>query len=88
MSTQQTALRSVPTGRSAFGKREGITVFDVVYVDRQKQGSVLAAGLHRQAAVDLACREARKRRVGRMFLAGSEPPSDVVVIVASPQRAA
>ena len=63
-------------------------MYDVVYVDRRKQGSILAAGLQRAAAVDLACREARKRRVGRMFLAGSEPPPGRAVLIVDSTGAA
>lgn len=62
-------------------------MYDVVYLDQSKQERVLAAGLARQAAVDLACDEARRRKVGRMFLAGSKPRAQLVVIVESQPQA-
>jgi hypothetical protein len=47
-------------------------MYDVVYLDRAQRQTVVAAGLARDAACDLALTEARRRGVGRMFLAGSE----------------
>ncbi len=65
-------------------------MYDVVYVDRSHHERVVAAGLEREAACELARAEAGKRKIGRMFLAGSEPTprSDLIVIVESQQRAA
>lgn len=65
-------------------------MYDVLYMDHTHRGKLVARGLARQAACEVARAEARRRRVGRMFLAGSDPDSsgDVVVIVESAQRAA
>jgi hypothetical protein len=65
-------------------------VYDVVYLDSTSRSKPLATALGRDSAVALARTEARRRRVGRMFLAGSERPraGEVVVIVESQQRAA
>jgi len=58
-------------------------MYDVLYLDHSSRGKLVASGLVKSAARELACAEARKRGVGRMFLAGSEmgPVGDVVVIV-------
>jgi hypothetical protein len=60
-------------------------MYDVVYFSRGQGESLVGAGLAREAACELARAEARKRKVGRMFLAGSEPPprSELIVIVES-----
>jgi hypothetical protein len=65
-------------------------VYDVLYLDRASHAEVIAAQLGRDSAVTVARAEARRRRVGRMFLAGSEPSrrGDLVVIVESPRQAA
>jgi hypothetical protein len=65
-------------------------VYDVVYLDRGRRQQLVAGQLSREAACDLARQEARRRRVGRMFLAGSElgPTGELVVIVESQQSAA
>lgn len=65
-------------------------MYDVVYRDELRRERVLAAGLAREGAVTLARSEARRLRVGRMFLCGSEstPASSTVLIVESAQRAA
>ena len=65
-------------------------MYDVVYLDRTQRQILVAAGLARDAARDLACEEARRRNVGRMFLAGSReaPPGEMVLIVESAARAA
>jgi hypothetical protein len=65
-------------------------MYDVVYLDRGQHQRVLASGLGRDSAMTIARAEARRLRVGRMFLAGSEPSlgGDVVVIVPSTQRRA
>jgi hypothetical protein len=68
----------------------GIAVYDVLYLDRSHGTKLVARGLAREAACETARAEARRRHVGRMFLAGSEPTvgSHVVVIVESQQNAA
>jgi hypothetical protein len=51
---------------------------------------VLARGLAHDDACRIARAESQRRRVGRMFLAGSElgPTGEVIVIVESAQHAA
>jgi hypothetical protein len=65
-------------------------MYDVVYLDRAHHERVLASGLGRDSAVTIARAEARRLRVGRMFLAGSEQAlgAQLVVIVPSAQRPA
>jgi hypothetical protein len=65
-------------------------MYDVLYLDHSSTGKLVASGLAKHAACELARTEARRRRVGRMFLAGSEmaPVGDCVVIVHSGRRAA
>ena len=60
-------------------------MYDVVYLDGQRHPQVVATRLNRESAAGLARAEARHRRAGRMFLAGSEsaPPTHAVVIVRS-----
>ena len=60
-------------------------MYDVVYLDGQRRPQVVATRLNRESAAGVARAEARRRRAGRMFLAGSEsaPPSHAVVIVRS-----
>jgi hypothetical protein len=60
-------------------------MYDVLFLDSTRRGSVVARRLDRRAAVDCARSEARRRRVGRMFLTGSERPAGCVVIVESPR---
>jgi hypothetical protein len=62
-------------------------VYDVLYLDRSHGERIVARGLARQAACEVARAEARQRGVGRMFLAGSElgPTGELVVIVESKQ---
>jgi hypothetical protein len=69
--------------------KEAKAVYDVLYMDQDRGRQVLASGLAREAACERARTEARRRRVGRMFLAGSEPRAGekLVVIVDSPGRA-
>ena len=63
-------------------------MYDVLYLDRYGAAQTVAARLNRNAAADLARAEAQRRRVGRMFLAGSERPcrGEIVVIVADGDR--
>jgi hypothetical protein len=65
-------------------------MYDVVYLDQAHHARVLAAGLRRDSAVTIARTEARRLRVGRMFLAGSEdaPQGEMILIVESQRRAA
>jgi hypothetical protein len=68
-------------------------MYDVLYMaytDGVPNRSVVASGLDREAACEVARSEARKRNAGRMFLAGSEPSpiGDVVLIVESEQMPA
>jgi hypothetical protein len=65
-------------------------VYDVLYLDQASHARVIAAGLGRESAVTIARAEARRRRVGRMFLAGSEPSprGELVVIVDAHHKAA
>ena len=58
-------------------------MYDVLYLDRQGAARTVAAHLNRDAAAELARAEAHRRKIGRMFLAGSERPcrGDIVVIV-------
>jgi hypothetical protein len=60
-------------------------MYDVVYLDQTQHRRVLAAGLVRDRAVTLARAEARRLRVGRMFLCGSEqsPRGEMILIVES-----
>lgn len=60
-------------------------MYDVLYMDRTHGERVVASGLGRQRACEIARAEARRRRVGRMFLAGSElgQITDLVLIVDS-----
>lgn len=65
-------------------------VYDVLYLDSRNRRSLVAAGLARDAACELARAEARRRGAGRMFLAGSEPMprGEMILVVESAQRAA
>ena len=58
-------------------------MYDVLYLDHSGGSLSLGARLDREAATELARAEARSRRAGRMFLAGSERPrrGGIVVIV-------
>jgi hypothetical protein len=48
--------------------------------DHAAHWSPIASGLAREAALELARREAASRGLGRMFLTGSDAPRDVVAI--------
>jgi hypothetical protein len=50
-------------------------VYDVLYLDQRGSSNLVAAGLTREVAARTARDEARRRGVGRMFLAGSELPA-------------
>ena len=65
-------------------------MYDVLYLDRARHTSVIAASLPRGSAITVARDEARQRKVGRMFLCGSEPAprADMIVIVESRSEAA
>jgi hypothetical protein len=65
-------------------------MYDVVYLDRTQNRRLIASGLGKDSAMTIARSEARRLRVGRMFLAGSDQAfgRDVVVIVPSTRRAA
>lgn len=68
-------------------------MYDVLYLahsDGTQKRSLIATGLDRESACALARAEARRRKAGRMFLAGSEPrpDGDVVLIVDSVHTAA
>jgi hypothetical protein len=60
-------------------------MYDVLYLDSSSREKTVAAGLARDAACEVAIAEARKRNIGRMFLAGSEerPRGEHVLIVES-----
>lgn len=60
-------------------------MYDVLYMDRARGERIVASGLARRDACELARAEARRRGVGRMFLAGSElgTSADLVLIVES-----
>jgi hypothetical protein len=60
-------------------------MYDVIYLDTNSRARVLAKGLSRESAAEVARAEARRRHTGRMFLAGSEsvPRSHAVVVIRS-----
>ena len=65
-------------------------MYDVLYRDPKHAERVIAAGLEREAACELARAEASRRHIGRMFAAGSDltPIGNVVLIVDSKPHAA
>lgn len=66
-------------------------MYDVVYLDGSRRERLLAAGLARDGAIHLARTEARRLRVGRMFLCGSDTspaPQTIVIVESQQQRAA
>jgi hypothetical protein len=65
-------------------------MYDVLYRDPTHAQRLIAAGLAREDACELARSEARRRHIGRMFAAGSDlaPVGEVVLIVESPKHAA
>jgi hypothetical protein len=60
-------------------------VYDVVYLDRGHQSTVIASGVNGDIAADVARHEAKARQAARMFSQGSEPPNQghLVLIVAA-----
>lgn len=60
-------------------------MYDVLYLDQNGTLRLVAASLERHSAVIVARTEADARGIGRMFLAGSEPPPSgrAVLIVSS-----
>lgn len=60
-------------------------MYDVLYLDQGSRCKVIASGLTRDSAVEVARSEARRRRAGRMFLSGSAwvPRSHSVLIIRS-----
>jgi hypothetical protein len=67
---------------------EALAVYDVLYMNHGNGEQIVASGLARQDACDVAKAEARRRGVGRMFLAGSElgRADELVVIVDSNRK--
>lgn len=65
-------------------------MYDVLYRDPKHSDRVIAAGLDREAACELARSEASRRHSGRMFAAGSDltPVGDVVLIVEATKQPA
>jgi hypothetical protein len=49
-------------------------MYDVLYLDHNGAVRLVATSLERQSAIAVARDEAQARRIGRMFLAGSETP--------------
>ena len=72
------------------GISQEAALYDVLYRDPSHADLLIAAGLDRETACELARSEASRRHVGRMFAAGSDltPVGDVVLIVDSKQHAA
>jgi hypothetical protein len=64
-------------------------VYDVMYRNQRQGEKLLARGLAREQACELARAEARRRHVGRMFAAGSElgSPAEMILIVESRRTA-
>jgi len=62
-------------------------MYDVVYVDSTTGWQVIATGLQREPAAQLARDEAKRRNVCRMFLAGSPatPRTNAVLVVEAGQ---
>jgi hypothetical protein len=65
-------------------------MYDVLFLDRGHGEQVLASGVDRDDACQVARTESQRRGVGRMFLAGSEVGNrrEMVIIVESTRRAA
>jgi hypothetical protein len=60
-------------------------VYDVLYIDEASRCTVLAGGLSKDAALETARAEAKRRNSPRLFLRGSDsfPRSHAVVIIRS-----
>ena len=60
-------------------------MYDVLLMEGKRGSKTVACGLERESATRLAREEARRRHVGRMFLAGSVgiPNCQSIVIVRS-----
>ena len=58
-------------------------MYDVVYVDSTTGWQVIARGLQKESAAQLARDEAKRRKACRMFLAGSPatPRANTVLVV-------
>jgi hypothetical protein len=54
--------------------------FDVEHVDEASRSQLIASNLSLDEAIRLAREEAQRRRVGRMFRAGSPDVRNVIVI--------
>ena len=65
-------------------------VYDVVYLDRGQQSTVIASDVDGDIAADVARHEAKARDAARMFSHGSEPPNHghLVLVVAAASRTA
>jgi hypothetical protein len=72
-------------------QKDAVTaMFDVLYLDHDRHQKLVAGALTRESAVRIARSEARERRLGRMFAAGSDPGClhNVIAIVESDKRTA
>ncbi len=58
--------------------------FDVEHVDATSRSQVIASNLSLEDAVAVAREEAQRRRLGRMFRAGSADLKNVIVITEHP----
>jgi hypothetical protein len=60
-------------------------MYDVLYMDRSSHCKVVATGLGRGSAAEVARAEAQRRRASRMFLAGSAfiPRTNAVLVIRS-----
>jgi hypothetical protein len=60
-------------------------MYDVLYMDRGSHCKVVATGLGKEPAAELARAEAQRRRASRMFLAGSAsiPRRNAVLVIRS-----
>jgi hypothetical protein len=64
-------------------------MYDVLYMEGKRGCQTVACGLERESASRLAREEARRRHVGRMFLAGSAAVpncSSIVIVRTGPER--
>jgi hypothetical protein len=63
-------------------------MYDVLYLDQAGTMRLVAASLERHSAIIVARAEADARGIGRMFLAGSEPPPGRAVLIVDSSGAA